>query len=357
MVVLHANPQSPLGTDGRQFIQNDSSFAKWGLRGGIRVDSNEGPNDPHVWKFEQAFNDVKPFRTDANEMSGVIPAQALTMIKQKVVEQRFAPLLADELFPKNREGGWMDYIQHYSEESFGNAAQICCAADFPRVSIDGRSFKTPTITIGSGFEVCYSDLMRGEAAGIDIAARLMAAAIRAIREQLNRYAFYGDTQAGILGIANNPMLGLLGMPMDASDCETDPRCITTMVKQAINNPYVTSSMANPKPDTLAIAPSLKSSWESREDSPLMTRNMLDNILQGSSIRQIVEVPEFETLGPNGKRLSLAYKRSADCVEWRVPHMIETLPPRDNGFGYEVNIIARINSLWFYYPREVVRMVG
>jgi hypothetical protein len=56
-------------------------------------------------------------------------------------------------------------------------------------------------------------------------------------------------------------------------------------------------------------------------------------------------------------MALFYRADRDCVEWRTPGSVEILPPFNNGYGYSVNMIARLSSLWFYYPQEVVKLVG
>lgn len=338
------------------FYRSDSALSRTGLGRGEQL--VQGENDrPSVWKFDSVA--VNPeYRDHRNDSNGLIPPYKLTQVIDRVFEQRFSPYKAIEMFPVNRDGDWEDYIEHYAMSKTGRAAQICCANDFPRVNISGRAFKTPTITIGTGYEVCYSDIKKAEKAGFGYVERLTNAAKQIIEETLNKYAFQGDSRAGILGLANNPMLGVQAAPIRLDDTAADPLLVTQILQRAMRSGYVASGMANPLPDTMAIAPSLLQSFAAR---PLSMVNpmfkVLDDIKNAGIIKNIVEAPELESAGPNGTRATVFYKADRNSVEWRVPGSVEVLPPFWNGYGYEVNIIARVNSLWFYYPQEVVKLIG
>lgn len=352
MVATLLRPTQGGGSPQTDFYKSDAPLARTGLGRGERL--NTDSNDAPVWKFENGSVQSDAYRQDNN---GLIPPHKLTYTINKVFEQRFSPYKAIELFPVNREGGWNDYIEHYTESQQGRAAIVACANDFPRVNVNGKAFKTPTITIGTGYEVCYGDLKKAETAGLSYVERLTAAAKRALEQTMNAFAFYGDSRAGILGIANNPMLGQVVSPISLTDPQVDPLVILQLLQDTANSGYVSSGMANPKPDTLGLAPSVMRSISSRRISGLDKTTIAQALIESGAVQQLVEAPEFESLGANKSKLALFYRANNDSVEWRVPGSIEVLPPFWNGYGYEVNMIARVNSLWFYYPGEVVKLVG
>lgn len=356
MTATLLRPSQGNGGGGRTgFYQNDQALARVGLGRGEQLNTDSSnPNSAPVWAFESG-SVLPQFRQDS--VNGLIPPHQLTHVITKVFTERFSPYKAIELFPVNREGGWDDYIEHYLMSHTGRAAQVCCANDFPRVSINGRAFKTPIITIGTGYEVCYSDLKKAEKAGLGYVERLTIAAKQVIQQTLNAYAFQGDSRAGILGLANNPMLGLQMSPVRLDDPTVDPLLILQILQNACRSGYVASGMANPLPDTLASAPSLIQSWASRPMSGQNTTSILKTFLATGAVKNVVEAPELESTGPNKSRTTVFYRADPDSVEWRVPGSVETLQPFWNGFGYEVNIIARVSSLWFYYAQEVVKLIG
>jgi hypothetical protein len=340
-------------TGGASKLFTDSrALESLGLSSTTRLDSS----DAGVWRFDNAANNVIDFARSNVRNDDLFAIEALTYIETRAAEQLFAPLTAQQAFAVRRVGEWDDYIKHYSYEQFGRAAQICCAADFPRVSIDGAEMKTPTITIGSGFDLCYADIKKGEQAGVDVGVRLMNAARRAIEQQLNRYAWFGDSKAGILGVANSPMIGVVNAPFRMDDLTVDPFILLGVLNAAATQARIASGTAMPAVNAVAIAPSLLRGLKTRYMGVQRTDTVWQSFLSMSGITKVTEAPELECLH-NGQRTMFLYNSAEENIHWNVPMALEVLPPVNNGYGYSVNMIARVNSLWLDYPRHAVKIVG
>lgn len=352
MVSLFVQKSSGAG-NGTGLFTTPKSLEMAGLSQTVRLDSSDSAP---VWRFDSANGQV-PFYRGQQRNDALFPSEALVEVEQRVIEQRLPPLTA--LLAFGRKGStvpWKERIRHYGFQQFGRAAQICCANDFPRVSIDGGEIETPTITIGTGFEICYADLMRGQAAGMDIAVRLMAAARQAINQQLNNYAWYGDSAAGIMGVANNPMIGLLNAPFRLDDPSINPLTRIGWMAEAVNQPMLASSLAMPAIDAVAVAPSLMRALKAQRVSNFDKSTVWGDFLEQAGIKKVTEVPQLECLN-GGERTMFLYSSQDAQVEWNVPLPMQVMPAFDNGYGYSVNMVSRINSLWLDYPRHAIKVIG
>jgi hypothetical protein len=344
MVALFATKQ---GGDGAQsgFSFDPKAFERSGFSGVTRLDSSDAQSP--VFRMDSANESVLYSRQETRN-DALFSSEALVEVERRAIEQRLPPLTAMEAFGrKSSNNPWV--------EQFGKAARICCANDFTKVTIDGGELETPSITIGVSFELCYSDLMRAEMAGLDVATRLMVAGRRAIGQSLNNYAWYGDSASGIMGVANNPMIGLLNAPYRLDDPSVDPLARINFLNQAVNQPAIASSLAMPAIDAVAVAPSLLRSLRAQRVSNFNKDTVWGDFLENTGIKKVVEVPQLECL--NGERTMFLYSSQDEQVNWYVPLPMQVLPQYDTGYGYSVKMIANVNSLWLDYPRHAIKVVG
>jgi hypothetical protein len=340
------------------FIQTPANLSRMGMGQGIQIDST---TDAPLWAFENAGNFMPQSFDEArydNDQS-IFGAQRLTYVLQKVVERPMPPLQAANMFPINREAGWNEFVEHYYMSGAGKAAMVCCAGDFPRVQLQGKSFKTPSITIGSGYEFCFDTQQKANLVGINLEAQLMRLAFRALLEAMNRYAFEGDSTAGILGIKNNPMIGAVMNPINLKwdDVAIDPVIIISVIRNLLTLQQEASNDAYPAADTLALPSSVYNALANRPVSGLNVLSTVLSVLQASGeLKRIIKVPELRAMAPDGGRMAFLYNSDQDNVEWHLPISVPmVLPPFWNGYGYEVNVIARVNSLWFNHAQTALKV--
>jgi hypothetical protein len=337
--------------------------------GARRIDSGDGAPvirmaDSSAMSRYQATSDL---RADAGS---IYPYGYLTKVMSKVLERPMSPLTATKHFVLDQSDGWAQKLQLYSMSGSGHAKKVCCANDFPRVAVEGCTFEGGFTTIGSGYKVCWTELRTRDYASrnatgpqIDHEAYLLRMAYRALREEANRLAFFGDTGDRILGLANNPFIPMQISPFKIDNQVADPQAITDVLAQASTLNYVQSEMASRLPNAVIGPPSV---MQYLKRTPAQTSNAsaccATSIMQqfsqyASHIEYWGQAPELERIGPNGERGLYFYRREADSHEWHYPIALEMLEPYFDGFEYHVNLISRVGSLWNYYPEESLLLIG
>jgi hypothetical protein len=295
--------------------------------------------------------------------NSVFPYGDLTHVLGKVLNQRHPPLTAAKHFGISREAGWNDFIELSTINDHGEAKFICCSNDFPRVSIEGASWKAPFVTFGSGYEICYTTLKSQQVskARINYEANLMRVAYRAMREKANKLAYYGDSSRSILGLANNTAIPQLVSPFKLDATSTaSPQSKLAVLTDASCQSYVRSDMANNLPNAMIGPPRvirslMKTLLSTTGDSG--TSILGQFAMFAPNITYFGEAPEMENIGPGGEAGLFFYRRDRDCMELHYPIQLEVLQPFWTGYSWQVNMISRIGSLWTYYPEDCLLLLG
>lgn len=339
--------------------------------GAVRLD-NEGGNGAPLVKMSNSAAMGRAFGGDRNDAgcAGIYPEHYLTKVMNKMLQRPMAPLTAAEHFTVDRSDGWAERLQLYSMSGAGQAKKICCADDFPRVSVEGCTYESRFTVIGSGYEVCWTELRtrdfaRRNASGpqIDHEAYLLRMVYRALREKANDLAFYGDTSDGVLGLANNPFIPMQYSPFKVDNQVANKQAITDVITAASTLNYVQSDMASRLPNALIGPPSImqflnRTPSTTQDAGGCCAASVLQQVAQyAPHITYWGQAPELENIGPNGERGLYFYRRDADSMEWHFPISLEMLEPYYDGFSYHVNMISRVGSLWNYYPEESLLLVG
>lgn len=325
-----------------------------GFSQGIRIDQGDVP----VYQFESASYDPFSFAQASVRNDDLFSREQLTYVESRVAEQLLAPLVAQQAVNVVSKGGWKDFVKHYAIEGFSRSARICCGGDFPRNSIDGREISLPIITIGSGFSLCVADLNKGNEAGMDLAARLMKITTQGIEQGLNSYFFNGDSASGILGIANNPMFGLMNSPFSLTDMTIDPLLVLSVLNTAAQQAHYSSGMALPPVDSVIVSPQIARILNTRFLGPLNTNTTIwETHLKQAGIQNVYMAPDMDCL--NGNQRSIFYYNKA-AIEWNIPLAPTVLPApslQPGGWEVVINMIARVSSVFSDYPRHASRLVG
>lgn len=348
---------------GNIAMQNDEAQATWasgqGTLSGDRLDSG-GSSAPIFQLNDNSLSNLANMRADAGNGTA-FPYGDLTHVSNRILMERHQPITALRHFPINREMGWNKYFELYSMSDSGEAKIVCCSNDFPRVSLNGCTWKTGRVVIGTGYRICY-DLLKSQQVSkrnINYEANLMRIALRALREKANRLAYSGSIANNVLGICNNPYIPTLIAP-ETITAATNPRTTLAIFTEAACQQYVRSGGASYLPDALLLPPSLlrlmmKTLMSNTGDSPASVLQQIQ--LFAPNIEYISEAPELETAGPNGERVAFFYRRNRDSIEWHYPVTVEILPYYFNGYEWEVNMVSVVSSVWPYYPQDCLKIIG
>ena len=199
--------------------------------------------------------------------------------------------------------------------------------------------------------------------GISRQTQLMQIAYRALREKANSFAYHGSLKNGVLGIANNPYIPMQVSPYKLDNSVGNPQAILSVLTEASTMNYVTSGAASMLPDAVIGPPSLMQYLVRR----LANTADASGCCAASVMQQFATLaphikfwgmaPELEKVGPDCSRALFFYKRDRNCIEWHHPIDLEILEPYFDGYSYQYNIIARVGSVWPYYPEDSLLLVG
>ena len=282
----------------------------------------------------------------------------LEFMLNRVIEAEYPEKKAMSLFPLNTQGGWANKITYAAYDRVGRAKIVCCANDWPRVALTGCKYAAPIVTIGSGYELCFEDINYARFANLNLEERMVSAVREAVMEEVNYLTFYGDTAAGVLGLANNPYLPRMAasFPIDAT---SSPEQILQMLHNAANYSIQATLGAGQQPNTMLLPISVWTYLSSTNIfSSINKETILECFLRNNQfINQVDWVPELETLGAGGTRAIFFYHRDPRSVELRMPVQFTQLAPFWNGMTTEVNYYTRFGGLWFYYPLRNLILEG
>lgn len=330
--------------------QNPASLLAQGFKTAGKLVDGEVP----IYRIDSAPSNVAQLTQMRSD--SLFPASSMVELSRQVSEMPLAPTTAQTAFEIDSTAGWADAVEHHSMAHFGHAAKICCAADFPSVSLSGKSVRTPSTVFGTSINLCYADIQRGNRAGMDVAVRSMAAVRQVLAEKLNMLAWLGSTPDQIMGVANNPLIGQANSAVRLDDPMADPFLVLDILNKAARQPSINSGLALAKPNTVVVSPTVVGTLASRLLGPFQSMTIWEMFLKQTGITKVVEEPMMDCL-PGNQRTTLFYNRARSETVWHLPIIMDILPARDNGYGVDIPVICRVNSVWFSKPQSVVKLVG
>lgn len=299
----------------------------------------------------------------------------LESLKPRSYDVLRAPLKAFELLPVTSEAGaGAETITYRQYDSTGFAKVVAnYADDLPRADISGKEFTARVKSVGASFGYSLPELRAAEMAGKGLEARKVNAATRAMMEEYNRIAFYGDSEHGLQGWLTNANIPTVAatevssgvtewfdsngvLQKSANDCIAD--------MNAVVNYVVTNTNERHRPNRLVMPVEHYSAAASTPRSTQSDTTILSFFLNSNPyIESVVPANELSEaqLTANGTsftaNIMIAYEADPDRVTFELPVVYEQLPPQELNLGFKVPVHGRCGGVIIYYPLSMAIMEG
>lgn len=315
---------------------------------------------------QQLTGDAAPpagFRQDAGE--GNFFERQLESVEAKFYEKKLRELKFRRLLPvSNRDGPGAQNITYYFYTKFGAAKIIANPTDdLPRVDVAAQRFTAQVRTIGDAFGFSTGEIRNAQFSGVPLEAQRAAAARRAMNEEMNRIAWNGDSDYGLIGVLNNPNVGDTQVAQAAGGTnsriwgvdKTPLEVAADVGDRVIQMRNDTNEVHSP---TDVLLPIDKANYLRTTPMSITIPNItIADWLEDKYEIKIDTLPELADSGTGDTDQGLLYENDPEIIELRIPMEMQTLPPQPRNLQFHVPAEAEIAGVVIRYPLAVQKFYG
>lgn len=300
-------------------------------------------------------------RFDAGESAFL--TRQLLFIQQREVTQLFTQLKATKLIPIDTSiPSGADSYSTPVWNVFGKAALVAnYATDFPTSDAAQSEVILPIKSIGNAFQYSVQDLRRAAMAGGQPLDQRRASVARLVNDKLAETIFaLGDTTSGLLGFLKNSAVTILtagGAIVGAWASATGPQIYSDLMIWA--GKVQTQSLDVWNADTMVLPTAAYARAASVPANSFNQESALAAFLRTNpfGISNIDQWTKCDTAGAAGVTRGVAYKRSSECVDGKIPQGFEVFAPQAEGLAFVVPCHTRIGGTCVYHPLSMVYADG
>lgn len=296
------------------------------------------------------------FRQDAGE--SLFFERQLESIESRIYEYKRRELKYRELIPvSNRDAAGSSVIVYYLYTKIGMAKIIANPADdLPRADVFAQEHTAKVHQIGDSFGYSTKELRRAQISQTPMEMMKVDALRRAFREKESSIAWNGDAEHGMIGIFDNPNIPQDQAPLNGGatsrawadktpdEILDDISAITGSITDVTNDVHEANTLCLPIAQHNLIA---KKARSTTSDTTIL--GFVMDPKNGFGIDRIERLPECKGAGPAGSDLMLAYERTPEVLELRIPMEVELLPPERRNLEFLVNAESEIAGTVVRYP--------
>lgn len=304
-----------------------------------------------------------PIRLDTQAAAGVFLENELRQILPKVYEKLYPEYPYSRILPiSNVVSEGAETYKYDLYDRVGEFELIADGADDLPTSDVKRGEVINTIRqYGGAFRYTTDEIRKAAFAKVSLEQRRANAVRAAYEERANRVALFGQAGTGLKGFFNHPAVDKLVITGSSSDGWFDAASITGDQMVAILNEAITyqgtlSKMIE-KPDTLLVPYSVyRKITTTRITSTVSDTTVLEFFLKTNGIiTQVEPINELDPANSNGALAAqrmVAYKRSAEKLEFHIAMPLTFLPPQAVNLAFKVPAEAKFAGVALYYPKSV-----
>lgn len=317
-------------------------------------------------------------RFDSAEDASVFFARELDYIKSQSYDVVYPEFTALKLFPISSEvNPGAETVTYYSYDKTGLAKIISnYATDLPRVDAKGKPTTATIKSVGDSYGYSVQEMRASRMAGKSLDVRKAEAARYQIDFLLNKIAWAGDADTGLIGVLSTGNdIPLYTIPANGSYVESGETKASSKwehktAKQILDDingmqKYVAKITKNvERPDTLVLPSDVYIDISTRQienTGYTVLKFILENAPYLKSIESASELQadatEINPYGANGKNVALLYTNSPKKLTIEHPMPFFQHPVQPKGLELEVPCEARTAGAIIYYPLSALIAVG
>lgn len=304
-------------------------------------------------------------RADSNT---VFMARQLEFLETQTYDVLRPLLESQELIPTNPTNTpGANEITYRQYDKTGVAKIISnFADDLPRADVSAKEFTAKVRTIGQAYGYSVIELQNAIMANTPLETLKMEAAMRAIDEELDRIAFFGDAENGLQGWLSNPNIPSTAVAADGAGgggsstlwANKTPAQIIRDINNLVNG-VVTLTKRVHKPSRLAVSLDRYSYITSTPRSDNSDTTIAEYVIRNNPyLKEIVPCSRFSaaelaaglgSANPFTGDIMIAYDPSPNMFVHRITQSVRQMPPQERNLELLINMLMRTAGVTVYYP--------
>jgi len=315
----------------------------------------------------------RSLRFDSAEDASVFFARELDFIKSETYDALYPEFTAVALFPFSSEvdpGAQTVTFYSYDKSGFAKIIQNY-ATDLPRADVKGKPETAKIYGIGDSFGYSVDEMRASRFAGKSLDVRKGESARYAIERELNRIAWAGDENTGLVGVlSENNNVPVFTLPTNAAKTSTkwvDKSPAEILHDIAAMQAYTaTLTKSVERPDTLAIPTDAYLYLANTPRSDQSDKSILSWVLENSPrLKEIVEAPELNAdsgISPYSKGSTpqgVGFMFTKDARKFTIENPLPFFqhPVQPNGLEFVIPCEAKTAGALIYYPLSMLIIPG
>lgn len=318
----------------------------------------------------QSLVETKGMRFDDAEDASLYFARELDYIKAQSYDVEYPELTALSLFPiSNEVNPGAETVTYYSYDKTGVAKIINnYATDLPRADVKGKPSTGYVKSVGASYGYSVQDMRASRMASKSLDVRKAEAARYAVDFELNRIAWAGDKENGLIGVLSPENdIPLYTVPNGASGKTSWESKTADEILADLNGmqKQVSRTTKNvERPDTLVLPADVYIDISTRQipnTGYTVKKFLLEN---APYLKDIVSAAELQAdaedtnpYAAQGKNVALLFKKDARKMSIEHPLPFYQHPLQTKGLEIVVPCEARTAGAIIYYPLSALIAVG
>jgi hypothetical protein len=288
----------------------------------------------------------------------------LTNYDPKIFESIKTPLTAFEIFPIKAIDPAMTNYSYSMYDGFGKSKYGSTANgknnDQPYVGVNGEQFVSKIDDVYCAIAFSRADLAASRVTQIDYVQMLQRQAWRSNYEAMNKTCFFGNKEAGLAGLLNNPFVRTSGG--DTAVVNTWANSTTTGIMiyddfMSAYNTVLSQTQDNIAPNMALCSPTVYNLLSKKTFSSTFNAPSIKDEIEGNNNIIFKSCPElrsaFSDLLGNNKDGFILLNNDSDFIEHVVAEAFTILPPEARGLSFESLCVSRHGGLVIRQPLSIV----
>lgn len=294
-------------------------------------------------------------------------ARELEYVKSQTYDIKYPQYKATALIPVSTEAGPGAKTITYQQFNAVGIMKIVSnyGDDLPRADVFGKEFTSQVRSLGGSYGYNVQEVREASMVGRPLNSRKASSERRANEQAVNRIAWFGDADAGLLGMLNQPNVPAAvvpagttsgNVPWDGATPKNPTEILQDMDDAITRVVDLTHGAEMPNTVLLPIAQHRKIST-TRLDSGTDTtiKEYFERNNPGMMVEWVNELKNVDPAPSGGAAPTdcmIVYDRSPEVLTLEIPQPFEQFPPQERNLEFVVPCHSRIGGVIVYYPLAI-----
>lgn len=310
-------------------------------------------------------------RFDSVEQASVFFARELDYVKTETYDAEHPEMTALSLFPVSTEvPEGAETFTYYSYDKTGMAKIINnYATDLPRADVKGKPITGYVKSLGDSYGYSVQEMRASRMAGKSLDVRKGESARYAMDYAVNKIAWAGDAENGLIGILSpeNDIPKYIPITVTGDDGKQHTEWRYKSADQILEDvngmqKYTSRITKNvEKPDTLVLPSHVYIDLATRripDTDTTVLKFIMENAPYLKEIREANELQAESTdINPTGSNVAFLFTNSERKLSLEIPMHFYQYPIQEKGLEIEIPCEQRVAGMVIYYPLSALIAEG